>query len=156
MLKLVATLACVHRDNQLVAFNRKLEQLKYDLGAWRSSQQRRPNRDFLEGCEVLDANGGWDLLANLMQYEVSKRLSASAALRHRWFGSTLLGSAGDVFSRVAAIAGQVSKIFCEQSTILMHRWFESTLWGFAKHQARWWLLQCQPDILPGSGIDVAD
>lgn len=96
------------RDNQLVAFNKKFEQQRYDIFTWRSNQQKRPNRDFLEGCELLDENGGWDLLSNLMQYELNKRLSASAALRHRWFGSTLLGTAGEAIGRVAAIAGQVS------------------------------------------------
>ena len=93
-----------------MAFNKKFEQQRYDIFAWRNSQQRSkksPNRDFLEGCELLNANGGWDLLANLMQYELPKRLSASAALRHRWFGSSLLGTAGEAINRVAAIAGQV-------------------------------------------------
>ena len=96
-------------DNLLVAFNRKLEGLKWDMNAWRSAQQRRTNRDSQEAFELLDLNGGsgWDLLTSLMQYQPNKRLSAATALRHKWFGNSLLGPVGAAFDKVASSVGQV-------------------------------------------------
>ena len=46
----------------------------------------RGDKAFTEGFAILDADGGWDLLCSLIQYEPSARLSASGALAHPWFG----------------------------------------------------------------------
>ena len=110
----VCTTRCSHsssscRDNQLQAFNRKLESLKWDMSAWRGFAQRKATRESLEAFQILNMNDGsaWDLLTSLMQYQPSQRLSASAALRHRWFGSSLLAPVGAAFDRVATSVGQV-------------------------------------------------
>lgn len=104
-------LSCVHccSDNQLCTFNRKLEGLKWDLEAWRATQDRRISKDSQEGFDLLklNDNGGWDLLTSLMQYQPNKRLSASGALRHRWFGTSILGPVGAALDRVASSVGQV-------------------------------------------------
>lgn len=96
-------------DNQLCTFNRKLETLKWDMVAWRAQQQRRPNRDTQEGFDLLGLTdgGGWDLLVSLMQYQPSQRLSASSALKHRWFGTSILAPVGAALNRVASSVGQV-------------------------------------------------
>ncbi len=102
---------CCCSDNQLVSFNRKLESLKWDMTAWRSTQQKRTNKDSQEAFELLNLStgGGWDLLTNLMQYQPNKRLSASTALRHRWFGTSILAPVGAAFDRVTASVGQVCR-----------------------------------------------
>ena len=96
-------------DNQLCTFNRKLETLKWDMEAWRATQQRRLSRDAQEGFDLLNlgGDGGWDLLTSLMQYQPNKRLSASGALRHRWFGTSILAPVGAALDRVAESVGQV-------------------------------------------------
>ncbi|KAL3161226.1 hypothetical protein ABBQ38_009592 [Trebouxia sp. C0009 RCD-2024] len=95
-------------DNQLQAFNRKLESLKWDMSAWRGFAERKATRDSQEAFQMLNMNDGsaWELLTSLMQYQPNDRLSASAALRHRWFGSSLLAPVGAAFDRVASSVGQ--------------------------------------------------
>ena len=95
-----------------MSFNRKLESLRWDLSAWRGSQQKRLNRDTQEAFALMDQEGGaaWDLLTSLMQYQPSKRLSAAAALRHRWFGPSILAPVGAAFDRVASTVGQVRSV----------------------------------------------
>ena len=39
-------------DNNLVAFNRKLQGYNYDLSRWRQAQQRRGSKDLQEGFQV--------------------------------------------------------------------------------------------------------
>lgn len=53
---------------------------------------------------MLDADGGWDLLKSLIQYEPSARLSASAALAHPWFG---VDASKAVLSSTAASLGRI-------------------------------------------------
>jgi serine/threonine protein kinase len=79
-------------DNALIAFNKTFgEQYNWDIVAWRRVQEGKNKvaKEMEEGFATLDADGGagWDLLVNLMKYEPRERLSASAALNHRWFSS---------------------------------------------------------------------
>lgn len=75
-------------DSQLIAFNRKLESMDYDLAAWRQQMEQRGSREAAQGFELLDLDGGagWDLLQRLVAYDPGSRLSASQALNHRLFG----------------------------------------------------------------------
>lgn len=81
------------------------------MNAWRSATQRaRVTRDTQEAFDFLRMDNGsaWDLLTSLMQYQPSQRLTASAALRHRWFAkSSLLAPVGAAFDRFADSVGQV-------------------------------------------------
>lgn len=79
-------------DNALIAFNKAFgEQYNWDILAWRRVQEGKNKvaKEMEEGFATLDADGGagWDLLVHLMKYEPRERLSASAALNHRWFSS---------------------------------------------------------------------
>jgi serine/threonine protein kinase len=100
-------------DNNLVAFNRKLQAFDYDVRAWRRSVQKRNSgagsRDYQEGFEILSLNNGaaWDLLCSLVAFEPSKRLSAAAALRHRWFGGGVFGTVATAVDKVGSTVGQV-------------------------------------------------
>ncbi|KAK9816689.1 hypothetical protein WJX72_003731 [[Myrmecia] bisecta] len=96
-------------DNNLIAFNRKLESFDYDLDAWRAFQEKRGAKDFLESFAMVDLDDGaaWDLLRQLVVYVPKKRLSARAALRHRWFGGGLLGKLTIALARVGDVADQV-------------------------------------------------
>ena len=64
-------------DTNLIAFNKKIEELDWDLNAWRADVQRRSNKSFQEGFDVLDASGGagWDLLTKVRVR--ARRASAS-------------------------------------------------------------------------------
>lgn len=105
---------CCCSDNQLQTFNRKLESLKWDMTAWRSFAERKAGRDSQEAFQILNMDGGsaWELLTSLMQYEPNNRLSAAAALRHRWFGSSLLAPVGAALDKVATSVGQVCNMSC--------------------------------------------
>ena len=50
-------------DSGLIAFNKKLEELDWDLVAWRSSVERQGTNKFSDGFKLLDANAGagWEL-----------------------------------------------------------------------------------------------
>lgn len=95
-------------DNQLQTFNRKLESLKWDLTAWRGMTERKAGRDSIEAWQMLRMDGGsaWELLTSLMAYQPNKRLSAAAALRHRWFGSSVLAPVGAALDSFATSVGQ--------------------------------------------------
>lgn len=43
------------------------EQYGYNLNAWRRAMERRDEKTYKEGFAVLDADGGWDLLCQLIQ-----------------------------------------------------------------------------------------
>lgn len=81
-------------DNALIAFNKQFsEQYNWDLKRWRRAQElKKGGKEYAEGFATLDADDGaaWELLCKLMTYEPKERLSASAALAHRWFGSSPL------------------------------------------------------------------
>lgn len=109
-------------DNALIAFNKKLkENYNYDLRAWRADEEKLNRRGSVEGFELLDADGGWDLLCSMVRFNPGERLSAAAALRHPWF-SLNTGSAGDAASGVAnemnkaasALLDQVDRRFIEE------------------------------------------
>ncbi|WIA41568.1 hypothetical protein OEZ86_008933 [Tetradesmus obliquus] len=78
-------------DNSLIAFNRRLQELGWDLPAWKREVVRKHPRglpkDLEEGFEVLEAEGGagWDLACQLVSYNPSDRPTAGEALLHRWF-----------------------------------------------------------------------
>eukprot|EP00803_Ostreobium_quekettii_P001794 evm.model.scf_816.3 EVM.evm.TU.scf_816.3 scf_816:24362-31618(-) len=99
MILLQMAFPALRSDNSLIAFNRKLESLNYDMKAWRKLMEGKNNREYTEGFELLDMNGraGWDLVRRLLAYNPRKRPSASDALGHRWFGGLggYLDSIGD-------------------------------------------------------------
>ncbi|EFN52381.1 hypothetical protein CHLNCDRAFT_26777 [Chlorella variabilis] len=119
-------------DNTLINFNKQLaEQYGWNLNAWRKALEKRGDKAYAEGFAVLDADGGagWQLLCNLIQYDPSKRLSASAALAHPYFGvatpsaiiSSTFGTIGTVVSkgggrsdRAAATCGPESGVVAWQ------------------------------------------
>lgn len=131
-------------DNQLCTFNRKLEGLKWDLGAWRATQERRISRDSQEGFDLLNLsdNGGWALLTSLMQYQPNQRLSASGALRHRWFGTSILGPVGAALDRVASSVGQAGGAWKGGS------WGTQRAGGLTEAQIREELQNNGPDEIP--------
>ena len=53
----------LRNDSGLVAFNKRLEELDWDLAAWRASVERQNNRQFADGFKLLDADegAGWEL-----------------------------------------------------------------------------------------------
>ncbi|KAG2452996.1 hypothetical protein HYH02_002333 [Chlamydomonas schloesseri] len=86
----------LRNDNALIAFNKRLQELKWDLPAWRREEEAKlPTAkgalaDSLEaGFEALDADdgAGWDLLLRLLAYKPSDRPSAAAVLAHPWLTS---------------------------------------------------------------------
>lgn len=84
------------------------------MTAWRSFAERKAGRDSQEAFQILNMDGGsaWELLTSLMQYEPNNRLSAAAALRHRWFGSSLLAPVGAALDSFATSVGQVCRLSC--------------------------------------------
>ena len=84
------------------------------MSAWRGFAERKAGKDSQEAFQMLNMDGGsaWELLTSLMQYQPNNRLSAAAALRHRWFGSSLLAPVGAALDRVATSVGQVSTRRC--------------------------------------------
>ena len=76
----------------------------------RRAQARRGGRDFAEGFEVLDLEGGaaWEVVVALMQKAPRKRLGAEAALGSPLFGTSALGrSLGRALSAAGDVADQV-------------------------------------------------
>lgn len=73
-------------DNNLIAFNRKLESLNYDIEKWRKCVEQN-GKDFKEGFQMLDMEDGaaWSFLKKLLVYDPQRRLSAGQAFRHRFF-----------------------------------------------------------------------
>ncbi|KAF6258518.1 kinase-like domain-containing protein [Scenedesmus sp. NREL 46B-D3] len=77
-------------DNSLVAFNRRLQELGWDLPAWKREVIRKHPRglpkEYEEGFEVLEAEegAGWDLACQLVSYNPNDRPTAGEALLHRW------------------------------------------------------------------------
>eukprot|EP00884_Botryococcus_braunii_P013258 jgi/Botrbrau1/21933/Bobra.0249s0056.1 len=90
-------------DAQIIAFRRKLESLDYDIRAWRKGLKRGV-KDFEEGWDTLDLDNkaAWDLIAQLLEYEPNRRLSADAALTHPLFGGGTFAKVANTLSRVAA------------------------------------------------------
>ncbi len=67
----------LRNDNNLIAFNRKLDtKYTFDLRAWRSQEDKKGgSKELQEGFEVLDLDDGapWELLCALMEYDPRKR-----------------------------------------------------------------------------------
>jgi len=88
MILLQMAFPSLRSDSQLIAFNRKLESLNYDLKVWRQQMEQKGSRETAEGFQLLDLEGGagWDLLCRLVTYDPARRLSAAEAFSHRLFG----------------------------------------------------------------------
>jgi hypothetical protein len=56
--------APLRTDNGLVAFNEKLEEVDWDLDAWRRGVEKKSSSAYAEGFKLLDADGGegWQLV----------------------------------------------------------------------------------------------
>lgn len=50
-------------DSGLIAFNKRLEALNWDLDKWRAETERKKTAQFAEGFRIMDAEGGaaWEL-----------------------------------------------------------------------------------------------
>jgi len=72
-------------DNAIIAFNRRLEALNWDLRRWRLEEEGK--KGFAEGFELLDLDdgAGWELLCSLMAYKPTDRLTAAGALASPFF-----------------------------------------------------------------------
>lgn len=83
----------LRRDNQLIAFNRQLENLDYDILKWRELVTKKKGGNFQQGVEILDMDGGrgWDLLRLLINNSPNKRIGASAAASHPFVSNFGLG-----------------------------------------------------------------
>ncbi|GIM05771.1 hypothetical protein Vretimale_10236 [Volvox reticuliferus] len=90
--------AHLRNDNNLIAFNKRLQELRWDLSSWRKEEEAKLASgatkaaladSLAAGFEALDADGGagWDLLTKLMSYKPSDRPSAAEALAHPWLTS---------------------------------------------------------------------
>ncbi|GMH32543.1 hypothetical protein BSKO_00377 [Bryopsis sp. KO-2023] len=92
-------------DNNLIAFNRKLESLDYDLDAWRSEVEKKGSKDIKEGFQIMDMEqgAGWDFVKKLVCYDPKRRLSASQAVRHR------LLSGASSFDVIEKITGSIDE-----------------------------------------------
>lgn len=81
-------------DNSLIAFNRRLQELGWDLKAWRKDMLAKYPRglpkDLEEGFQLLDSEGGagWDLAAQLVAYNPDDRPTASQALVHPFIANS--------------------------------------------------------------------
>jgi serine/threonine protein kinase len=99
----------LRRDNQLVAFNRTLEKLDYDILKWRDTiSGKRLGGDYSTGIKILDLDNGrgWDLLRLLISNNPNKRIGASAAASHPFVSNSTLG-------RVPVILDQVGEMLPE-------------------------------------------
>ena len=111
-------------DNGLIAFNRKLRDLNYDLDAWRDSEAMSVRggqwpRDLAEGFEVLDADGGagWDLAKRLVAYKPGARLTAAAALRHPFLATAPAGAPAGAPGAPAALLSAAAAADSLSSTV---------------------------------------
>ncbi|GLC41994.1 Serine/threonine-protein kinase STN7, chloroplastic [Pleodorina starrii] len=88
----------LRNDNNLIAFNKRLQELRWDLSAWRREEEAKLEAGGVKaaladsltaGFEALDADegAGWDLLTKLMSYTPTDRPSAAEALAHPWLTS---------------------------------------------------------------------
>ncbi|GLI62557.1 hypothetical protein VaNZ11_005225 [Volvox africanus] len=88
----------LRNDNNLIAFNKRLQELRWDLSSWRKEEEAKLASGATKaaladglaaGFEALDADdgAGWDLLTRLLSYKPSDRPSASEALAHPWLTS---------------------------------------------------------------------
>lgn len=126
-------------DNGLINFNKVLgERYDWDLEAWRRSVEKKGGKEWKQGFETLDAlgGGGWDLAVNLVKREPSDRLTASGALAHPWFDSSIfaaLTSTVETFGRVAAKATVVEDGWLQRQ---MARSGTSEAGGFTEAQLK--------------------
>ena len=97
-------------DGALVALRRQLERPGGSLEAWRATAERRGGAAVTEGFALLDADGGagWELVRRLVRMPPARRLSAAAALRHRFVQDDGGGERGGAFPLFAAIEAALS------------------------------------------------
>jgi hypothetical protein len=50
-------------DNTLIAFNKRFEELDWNLAAWREEAERKRSSQYAEGFRLMDADSGaaWEL-----------------------------------------------------------------------------------------------
>ncbi|PNW87375.1 hypothetical protein CHLRE_02g120250v5 [Chlamydomonas reinhardtii] len=117
----------LRNDNALIAFNKRLQELKWDLPAWRREEEAKlPSAkgalaESLEaGFEALDADGGagWDLLMRLLAYKPTDRPSAAAVLAHPWLTSAPGRTASLQHSLSGSFEATVSTAAAATSTAL--------------------------------------
>ncbi|KXZ54035.1 hypothetical protein GPECTOR_5g144 [Gonium pectorale] len=101
-------------DNNIIAFNKRLQELKWNLDAWRAEEQAKLDSggakaaladSLAAGFEALAADGGagWDLVSRLLAYTPTDRPSAAEALQHPW----LTSAPGRTASLQRSLAGSV-------------------------------------------------
>ncbi|EFJ43255.1 hypothetical protein VOLCADRAFT_96564 [Volvox carteri f. nagariensis] len=121
--------AHLRNDNNLIAFNKRLQELKWDLAAWRKEEEAKLAAGGLKaaladslsaGFEALDADGGagWDLLTRLMSYRPTDRPSASEALAHPWLTSAPGRAASMQRSLTSSVEATVSTAAAATSAAL--------------------------------------
>jgi len=96
----------LRRDNQLIAFNRQLEGLDYDILKWRELITKKGSAgNYSEGVEILDMDNGrgWDLLRRLINNNPSRRIGASAAASHPFVSNFGLGVLPALLEQVGEI-----------------------------------------------------
>ena len=103
----------LRRDNQLVAFNRQLGGLDYDILAWRDLivSKKGGSGGYAQGIEILDMDGGrgWDLLRRLINNSPSRRIGASAAASHPFVSNFGLGVLPVLLEQVGEILPEGAK-----------------------------------------------
>jgi serine/threonine protein kinase len=100
---LQAAFGALRSDGAIVAFRKKLKALDHDIDAWAATA--RASRDYADGWEVLDLDGGaaWALVRELLAADPTARPSARRALRSAWMaGSASSSSASSASSSVAS------------------------------------------------------
>ncbi|GFR46678.1 hypothetical protein Agub_g8295 [Astrephomene gubernaculifera] len=119
----------LRNDNTLCAFNKRLQDLKWDLAAWRREEAARlasgaakgqQGDSLATGFAALDAEGGagWDLLSRLMAYTPADRPSAAEALAHPWLSSAPGRAASRQGSLTAAAEAAVGSAAAATSAAL--------------------------------------
>ena len=110
----------LRRDNQLIAFNRQLENLDYDILKWRDVVSSKKGSGGLgPGIEILDMDNGrgWDLLRLLINNNPNKRISASAAASHPFVSNSGLGALPALLERaVGEMGGEESAWLVDKIT----------------------------------------
>lgn len=102
-------------DNNIIAFNKRLETLNYDLNAWRREEESRKGGmkpDLTEGFALLDLDdkAGWKLLCDLMAFKPRDRCSAAEALMSPFVTQVTMTSP-DAISAASSLLSSYGKSF---------------------------------------------
>ena len=75
--------APLRADSGLIAFNKRLEELNWDLGKWRAETARKKTSGFAEGFRIMDAEGGaaWELACGVRTPTPAPPQEGRSALR---------------------------------------------------------------------------